>query len=595
MAVLADIIGTLRSAFQLGPKASRLTLSWAGLSAPRTVTFADVAGEITTFNTNTTSPNATVPVKALQVVDGATNVDVAILPKGTGAFMLQIPDGTTAGGNKRGARAADFQTSRASADQVASGLGSFVAGNNNLASANYTAAVGGGNIASSAGAFVAGSGNTSSGIASVAIGLANLASGQGASAFGGSNTVSGSYASAFGVLGAASGDASVTFGAYSTTNGIPGQVAEGYWNLVGLGLFQATRTGLRKDTVGAASGVLTADAATAAVTNQLTLRANSVYRVRGTVVAVDLTSMDASEWVIDAMITRGVSAFFTSLIGTPTVVSSFATAGAAGWSVGVAADISNGALSVTGTGASGANTIRWWCQLQAVEVMGLPPGTDPNFSTVQLLLHFDGLNGATAFPDSSSSARTVTRVGDAQISTAEYVFGTSAVFDGAGDYLTVPSATGLQMAAADFCCEFRVRPTITLDSGTSQVGLVSKWGNYPGIEWMVDYAGGSLRLVYTDGSTTYTATYAVSLVAGTWYAIAVSRSGSSFRLFLDGTIRATSTTAITIPSTAQELRIGIVGNGVGPFAGYIDELRISKGTARYTANYTVAAAAFPNS
>lgn len=578
MAVLADIIGTLRSAFQLGPKASRLTLSWAGLSAPRTVTFADVAGEITTFTTNTTSPNATVPVKALQIVDGATNVDVAILPKGTGAFMLQIPDGTTAGGNKRGARAADLQTSRASADQVASGLGSFVAGNNNLASANYTVALGGGNIASNAGAFVAGSGNTSSGIASFAVGLANLASGKGASAFGGSNTVSGTYASAFGVLGTASGNASVAFGAYSTTNGIIGQIAEGFWNLVGLGIFQTTRTGVRQQTTNATPTDLTIDAATAAVANQLTLRPNSVFRVRGVVLAINRDTLDAKEWVIEALIVRGGSAASTAFIGTPTVTSTFASAGASAWSLAVAADTTNGAFKVTGTGAA-STTIRWMGALSAVEVMGLPP-------EVTVIMDYEGANGSSTFTDTGSLASTWTRSGaNVTISTANILNGTSSLqVNGSGDYLEASGVLLPPTSDWELSFDFRLAGAAgryimsAVDATSTAAG--SQFGVYMSQAAGSGNTTNNISLFLSNG-TTYTSvlTTASPVTQLTNHTMLLKRSSNVISMSIDGGTAVTAAFTGSIPQpVGRKFRIGDSENtgSDGPTTLTIDRLRLTR-------------------
>jgi hypothetical protein len=78
----------------------------------------------------TASPNNTVNHASIQATGGTTNVSVSIVPKGTGAFMLQVPDGTSTGGNARGANAIDLQTSRTSATQVASGSGSVCIGRN---------------------------------------------------------------------------------------------------------------------------------------------------------------------------------------------------------------------------------------------------------------------------------------------------------------------------------------------------------------------------------------------------------------------------------------------------------------------------------
>jgi len=78
----------------------------------------------------TASPNNTVNHASIQATGGTTNVSVSIVPKGSGAFCLQVPDGTATGGNVRGANAVDLQTLRSNANQVASGTGAFLAGVN---------------------------------------------------------------------------------------------------------------------------------------------------------------------------------------------------------------------------------------------------------------------------------------------------------------------------------------------------------------------------------------------------------------------------------------------------------------------------------
>lgn len=78
----------------------------------------------------TASPNNTVNHASLQATGGTTNVSVSVVPKGSGAFSLHVPDGTSTGGNARGANAVDLQTSRTAATQVASGARSLIAGGN---------------------------------------------------------------------------------------------------------------------------------------------------------------------------------------------------------------------------------------------------------------------------------------------------------------------------------------------------------------------------------------------------------------------------------------------------------------------------------
>lgn len=130
----------------------------------------------------TASPNATVPVDALTATDASyTNIDVALVAKGSGATLAQVPDGTTAGGNKRGTYATDLQKIRSTAVQVASGNYSTIAGGQRNTASGAYGAIGGGysNTASGSGATVAGGEvNTASGSVypTIAGGTGNTAS-----------------------------------------------------------------------------------------------------------------------------------------------------------------------------------------------------------------------------------------------------------------------------------------------------------------------------------------------------------------------------------------------------------------------------------
>mgnify|MGYP002737930415 CR=1 FL=1 len=96
-------------------------------SVDNAVLRADGTGGATLQNSNriiadnaTASPNNTVNHASIQATGSTTNVSVSIVPKGTGAFCLAVPDGTSTGGNARGANAIDLSTSRGAATDVAS-------------------------------------------------------------------------------------------------------------------------------------------------------------------------------------------------------------------------------------------------------------------------------------------------------------------------------------------------------------------------------------------------------------------------------------------------------------------------------------------
>jgi hypothetical protein len=132
----------------------------------------------------TASPNNTVNNVSMAPTGGTTNVSVSIVPKGTGAFCLAVPSGTSTGGNVRGANSVDLQTLRTAAAQVASGQYSVVGGGYaNTASGNSAVVCGG-------------QSNTASGYATVVLGGAgNSATNYNSAVINGDYNSSSGYAS----------------------------------------------------------------------------------------------------------------------------------------------------------------------------------------------------------------------------------------------------------------------------------------------------------------------------------------------------------------------------------------------------------------
>lgn len=143
---------------------------------------------------NISSPNGTINTSALSVVNGSANGDFALIPKGTGAFILSIPDSTATGGNKRGLYSVDLQLQRSAATEIASGLNSVIAGGRaNKADAQYNAVGGGFNnyaITNTYATIPGGAGNVASGQYSFATGNNNTAAGTNSFAIGSRMTLS---------------------------------------------------------------------------------------------------------------------------------------------------------------------------------------------------------------------------------------------------------------------------------------------------------------------------------------------------------------------------------------------------------------------
>lgn len=226
-----------------------------------------------------------------------------------------------------------------------------------------------------------------------------------------------------------------------------------------------------------------------------------------------------------------------------------------------------------------------------IELIAVPPEIngprDPEFASVSLLLPFDGANGSTTFTDASTNALTVSVFGNAQISTAESMFGgSSGLFDGSGDYLDI-AETGLLSFPGDFTVECFVRPgaftnyQTVIEIGTFSNGILIR-------------THASITLDYVYVNNTNLGSVSAHMQLNVWQHIALTRSASSVRYFIDGTERLTATVSGTVNSSSAAARIGRNRHVNGQdYNGYIDALRITKGVACYTANFTPPVMAHP--
>lgn len=215
---------------------------------------------------------------------------------------------------------------------------------------------------------------------------------------------------------------------------------------------------------------------------------------------------------------------------------------------------------------------------------------DPLFSEVAALLHFDGTNGSTAFTDSSSHGHAFS-IGDGTptISTTQSKFGgASGRF--AVDYITTPHDAVFLFGADPFTIEFFVR----FDSLATAQSVAAN-GKFSGSEynWIVQYFSSTSSMVFRHVilGTVYGPTSAMS--ANTWHHVAVSRFdiGGGFHrivVFADGVGGTPSDIADSTDLDRGNFPLNIGGypdSSIG-LAGYVDEFRITNGTARYTLDFT---------
>jgi hypothetical protein len=212
---------------------------------------------------------------------------------------------------------------------------------------------------------------------------------------------------------------------------------------------------------------------------------------------------------------------------------------------------------------------------------------DPYFSNVSLLLHGNGTNGSTTITDSSPSPKTVTAVGNAQISTAQSKFGGASIaFDGTGDYLTINAQL---LNAPVWTIETWFYPT----NLSSNNVLFAQYGTGTTSDRTVFgvQANGSVWIF--NGSQGSDTSSAGLVTINSWHHIAFVRTSSTtVTAFLNGT-QAVQKTNFNGP---RQTNTWIGGYEILDqfIFGYLDEIRVTSNIARYTANFTPPDAPFPD-
>jgi len=198
-----------------------------------------------------------------------------------------------------------------------------------------------------------------------------------------------------------------------------------------------------------------------------------------------------------------------------------------------------------------------------------------------LLLHFTGTDNSTTFTDSSGTSKAITPSGDTKIINLAK-FGTGAgYFDGTGDYLSALDSDDWNFGSGDFTIDFWIKFT---DPSAVQI-IFSQFINASN-RFEIYVASGELNLSIQSGGALVELYPAMAAVANTWYHVAVVRNGSSFQLYKNGSaLGSPATYAGSCPDLATSLYVGIRTGSTYPLGGYIDELRVSKGIARWTAPF----------
>ncbi len=208
----------------------------------------------------------------------------------------------------------------------------------------------------------------------------------------------------------------------------------------------------------------------------------------------------------------------------------------------------------------------------------------------KVLLHMDGSDGSTTFTDATGRAWTTN--GNAQIDTAHHKLGgASGLFDGSGDYLSTADSDDFSFGTGNFTIDAWVRFNSLPASGFDALIYSHKLGPANRISFKLRNVGGVYKWTFdaqTDvGVVPINTEQTATVSAGVWYHVAIVRSGNNFMLFQNGQqVGSTVTDTDAVPNIAAPLYIGSAGGEASYLDGWLDELRVYKGIALWTSNFT---------
>ena len=218
----------------------------------------------------------------------------------------------------------------------------------------------------------------------------------------------------------------------------------------------------------------------------------------------------------------------------------------------------------------------------AVYTANFTPSTTPLTAITNTSLLVRGDTGA--FYDLSNNGNSMTSTGTTAVTTQVKKYGAESASYTATAYQTVVDAVNLQLGTGDYTIE----AWVYRNAAGVLHSLICKGAAATG--WLLQ-VNSSNQLVFTVTSTAIL-TSTTTIAATTWTFVTVTRSGTSTRLFVSGNLEATATDSTNFNQT-NALLVGADRSNANGLNGYLDDIRITKGVARYTANFTPPTATFP--
>jgi len=246
--------------------------------------------------------------------------------------------------------------------------------------------------------------------------------------------------------------------------------------------------------------------------------------------------------------------------------------------------------NIVNTYASGANCYRSNVVVNG-EVWGFgnvgKPQTD---EFTKSLLHFNGLDTSTTFTDETGKVWTPN--GGAQLDTSVKKFGTaSGLFGGSGDYIDTPDSDDFNFGTDDFTIDFQMQRNG--NDGVQQRMCGQSDGSASGTSINAYFEANGSNQISVQMNDAVPSSKSVKTTTpvttdGLMHHIALVRNNNNLMIFLDGLLEDTlDVTGVTFLDSSNKFSIGRLGElATNTYKGWIDEFRVSKGIARWTANFT---------
>lgn len=205
----------------------------------------------------------------------------------------------------------------------------------------------------------------------------------------------------------------------------------------------------------------------------------------------------------------------------------------------------------------------------------------------RLLLHLNGADGEHEVTEDSSWREHSVEFSEAELDTDQKVFGTtSCYFPSYDSCLSITDSDDFSFGNFDFTVDFRIRWSDDGDDISDRI-MGTAGG---GLEWSIDYnisQSGKLTFhLQNPAGTAHNVSWSWGPAKGVWYHVAITRCGNIWRLFVNGTqTGGDQLNDYSVPNVPAPLEIGRVG-GTGSPSYWLDEIRIVKGVALWTGNFT---------